>query len=86
MEPFFVKPFEHTSLGELLMGYIRVSFRYGIRHPKELLLLNKCIIEIEGIGRVLDPKSRPSQRGAALCKGVYQGALQSVKGDGRGCP
>lgn len=56
MEPFFVKPFEHTSLGELLMGYIRVSFRYGIRHPKELLLLNKCIIEIEGIGRVLDPK------------------------------
>lgn len=56
MEPFFVKPFEHTSLGELLMGYIRVSFRYGIRHPKELLLLNKCTIEIEGIGRVLDPK------------------------------
>ena len=40
MEPFFVKPFEHTSLGELLMGYIRVSFRYGIKHPKELLLLN----------------------------------------------
>ena len=56
MEPYFAKPFEHTSLGELLMGYIRVSFRYGIRHPKELLLLNKCTIEIEGIGRVLDPK------------------------------
>ena len=56
MEPYFAKPFERTSLGELLMGYIRVSFRYGIRHPKELLLLNKCTIEIEGIGRVLDPK------------------------------
>ena len=56
MEPYFAKPFEHTSLGELLMGYIRVSFRYGIRHPKELLLLNKCTIEIEGIGRLLDPK------------------------------
>ena len=56
MEPYFVKPFEHTSLGELLMGYIRVSFRYGIRHPKELLLVNKCVIEIEGIGRLLDPK------------------------------
>jgi ubiquinone biosynthesis protein len=57
MEPYFAKPFERTSLGELLMGYIRVSFRYGIRHPRELLLINKCIIEIEGIARILDPKA-----------------------------
>lgn len=57
MEAYFAKPFEKSSLGELLMGYIRVSFRYRIRHPREMLLLNKCIIEIEGIGRLLDPKA-----------------------------
>ena len=57
MEPYFARPLEMTSLGELLMGYIRVSFRYKIRHPRELLLINKCIIEIEGIVRLLDPKT-----------------------------
>jgi len=57
MEPYFAKPFEKSSLGELLMGYIRVSLRYKIRHPRELLLINKCIIEIEGIIRLLDPKT-----------------------------
>lgn len=57
MEPYFARPLETTSLGELLMGYIRVSFRYKIRHPRELLLINKCIIEIEGIVRLLDPKT-----------------------------
>lgn len=57
MEPYFARPLEMASLGELLMGYIRVSFRYKIRHPRELLLINKCIIEIEGIVRLLDPKT-----------------------------
>lgn len=57
MEPYFARPLERSSLGELLMGYVRVSFRYKIRHPRELLLINKCIIEIEGIIRLLDPKA-----------------------------
>lgn len=57
MEPYFAKPFERSSLGELFMGYIKVSFMYKIKHPRELLLINKCIMEIEGIGRLLDPEA-----------------------------
>ncbi|MBI4746730.1 MAG: AarF/ABC1/UbiB kinase family protein [Deltaproteobacteria bacterium] len=72
MEPYFAKPFERTSLGELLMNYIRVSVRYKVRHPKELLLINKCIIEIEGLLRLLDPK-------ADLLKEVQPYAAEFIK-------
>ena len=52
---YFGKPFKRTSVGELLMSYIRLASRYRIRMPRELLLLDKCILELEGLGRLLHP-------------------------------
>ena len=52
---YFGKPFKKTSVGELLMSYIRLASRYRIRMPRELLLLDKCILELEGLGRLLHP-------------------------------
>lgn len=52
---YFGKPFKRTSIGELFMNYIRLASRYRIRMPRELLLLDKCILELEGLGRLLHP-------------------------------
>src|SRR3990170_4589469 len=52
---YFGKPFKMTSIGELFMDYIRLAARYRIRMPRELLLLDKCILELEGLGRLLHP-------------------------------
>lgn len=52
---YFGKPFKRTSVGELLMSYIRLASRHRVRMPRELLLLDKCILELEGLGRLLHP-------------------------------
>lgn len=52
---YFGKPFKTTSIGELLMSYVRLASRYKVKMPRELLLLDKCILELEGLGRLLHP-------------------------------
>jgi len=53
---YFGKPFKMTSVGEVLMNYIRLASRYNIKMPRALLLLDKCILELEGLGRLLHPE------------------------------
>ncbi|MBI5049129.1 MAG: AarF/ABC1/UbiB kinase family protein [Deltaproteobacteria bacterium] len=52
---YFGKPFKRTSVGELFMDYLRLARRHKIKMPRELLLLDKCILELEGLGRLLHP-------------------------------
>lgn len=49
------KPWRMVRLGEFLMEYIRLAGRYRIRLPREFLLLDKCIFELEGLIRLLHP-------------------------------
>jgi len=52
---YFGRPLKHVRIGELLLDYIRLAARYEIMLPRELLLFDKCIIELEGLARVLYP-------------------------------
>jgi len=52
---YFGRPFKHVRMGELLLDYIRLAARHDIRLPRDLLLFDKCIIELEGLGRLLHP-------------------------------
>ncbi|WKZ33131.1 MAG: AarF/ABC1/UbiB kinase family protein [Thermodesulfobacteriota bacterium] len=52
---YFGRPLKHVKIGELLLDYIRLAARHEIRLPRELLLFDKCIIELEGLARVLYP-------------------------------
>jgi len=49
------RPFRHVRIGELLADYIKLAARHNIRLPKELLLFDKCLIELEGLTRLLYP-------------------------------
>ena len=53
---YFGRPFKYVKIGELLLDYIRLAARYDITLPRELLLFDKCIIELEGLAKVLYPE------------------------------
>lgn len=55
MQNYFGRPLKHVRMGELMLDYIRLAARYGIRLPKELMLFDKCLIELEGLAKVLYP-------------------------------
>lgn len=52
---YFGRPLKHAKVGELLLDYIRIAARYDIRLPSELLLFDKCLMELEGLARLLYP-------------------------------
>lgn len=54
-EPIFDKPLKDFSLGQLLMRLFQTSRRFNIEIQPQLVLLQKTMLNIEGLGRQLDP-------------------------------
>ncbi len=52
---FFARPAETVRCGELLMDHVRLAASFHIRLPRELILFDKCVIELEGLIRMLAP-------------------------------
>jgi ubiquinone biosynthesis protein len=52
---YFGRPFKSVRIGELLMDYIRLAARHNITLPRDLLLFDKCLLELEGLSRLLYP-------------------------------
>jgi ubiquinone biosynthesis protein len=55
-EPYFTRPLSEISLGEVLGKLFRTAQRYELTLQPQLILLQKTLLSIEGIGRLLDPK------------------------------
>ena len=54
-EPVFDKPLKDISFGKVLLRLFEVAGRFGIRVQPQLVLLQKTLLQIEGLGRQLDP-------------------------------
>jgi len=54
-EPIFDRPLKEISLGRLLMQLFRASRRFNVEIQPQLVLLQKTLLHIEGLGRHLDP-------------------------------
>lgn len=54
-EPIFEKPLSEISFGTLLLRLIKISKRYGYEVQPQLVLLQKTLLNIEGLGRQLYP-------------------------------
>jgi ubiquinone biosynthesis protein len=54
-EPVFDRPLKEISLGKLLMRLFQASRRFNIEVQPQLVLLQKTLLNIEGLGRELDP-------------------------------
>jgi ubiquinone biosynthesis protein len=54
-EPFFDRPFAEISFGRALLRLFETSRRYHLVMQPQLLMLQKTLLNIEGLGRMLDP-------------------------------
>ncbi len=55
-EPYFTRPLAEIALGEVLVKLFRTAQRYELTLQPQLILLQKTLLNIEGVGRRLDPK------------------------------
>ncbi|MAZ39078.1 MAG: ubiquinone biosynthesis regulatory protein kinase UbiB [Legionellales bacterium] len=55
-EPIFQKPLKEISFGQLLMRLFQTGKRFHMEIQPQLLLLQKTLIHIEGLGRELCPE------------------------------
>jgi len=54
-EPYFTRPLSQISLGEVVVKLFAVARRYELTLQPQLILLQKTLLNIEGIGRTLYP-------------------------------
>ena len=54
-EPIFDRPLKDLSFGQVLMRLFQTSRRFNIVIQPQLVLLQKTMLNIEGLGRQLDP-------------------------------
>ena len=55
-EPYFTRPLSEISLAEVLGKLFRTAQKYELTLQPQLILMQKTLLTIEGIGRLLDPK------------------------------
>ena len=55
-EPYFDRPLKEISLGLVLMRLFQTSRRFNVEIQPQLVLLQKTLLNIEGLGRQLDPE------------------------------
>ncbi len=55
-EPYFTRPLSEISLAEVLVKIFRTAQRYELTLQPQLILLQKTLLNIEGVARQLDPK------------------------------
>ncbi|MDF3036575.1 MAG: ubiB [Paucimonas sp.] len=54
-EPIFDRPLRDISFGQVLLRLFQASRRFNIEVQPQLVLLQKTLLNIEGLGRQLDP-------------------------------
>ena len=55
-EPIFDKPLHEISLGQVLLRLFQTSRRFNVEIQPQLVLLQKTLLNVEGLGRELDPQ------------------------------
>ena len=55
-EPHFDRPLKDISLGQVLMRLFQTSRRFNVEVQPQLVLLQKTLLNVEGLGRQLDPE------------------------------
>jgi ubiquinone biosynthesis protein len=55
-EPIFARPLKEIYFGKLLLRLFQTSRRFNVEVQPQLVLLQKTLLNIEGLGRELDPE------------------------------
>ena len=71
-EPYFTRQLSEISLAEVTVKLFRTAQRYQLTLQPQLILLQKTLLNIEGVGRLLDPQLDIF----AVAKPVLEGILR----------
>ena len=71
-EPYFTRQLSEISLAEVMVKLFRTAQRYQLTLQPQLILLQKTLLNIEGVGRLLDPQLDIF----AVAKPVLEGILR----------
>ncbi|MEO7068674.1 MAG: ubiquinone biosynthesis regulatory protein kinase UbiB [Rhodanobacter sp.] len=55
-EPYFTRPLGQISIAELVVKLFQTAQRFQLTLQPQLILLQKTLLNIEGVGRMLDPE------------------------------
>ena len=55
-EPIFDRPLKEIALGKVLVQLFKASRRFNVEIQPQLVLLQKTLLNVEGLGRQLDPE------------------------------
>ncbi|APG03452.1 ubiquinone biosynthesis regulatory protein kinase UbiB [Luteibacter rhizovicinus DSM 16549] len=55
-EPYFTRPLAQISIAELVVKLFQTARKYELTLQPQLILLQKTLLNIEGVGRMLDPE------------------------------
>ncbi|WP_034295608.1 ubiquinone biosynthesis regulatory protein kinase UbiB [Herbaspirillum sp. RV1423] len=55
-EPIFDRPLKDISFGQVLLRLFQTSRRFNVEVQPQLVLLQKTLLNVEGLGRQLDPE------------------------------
>jgi ubiquinone biosynthesis protein len=55
-EPHFDRPLKDISLAQILLRLFQTSRRFNVQIQPQLVLLQKTLLNVEGLGRQLDPE------------------------------
>ena len=79
-EPIFEKPLKDISYGHLLLRLFQVARRFQMEVQPQLVLLQKTLLNIEGLGRDLDPDLDLWQTAKPLIEGWFKQEIGPSQG------
>ncbi len=83
-EPIFEKPLAEISFGHVLLNLFNTARRFNMEVQPQLVLLQKTLLYVEGVGRQLYPTVRSVENGQAFPRvldqrsGWYSGTCQGI--------
>ena len=86
-EPIFDRPLKDISFGQILLRLFQTSRRFNVEVQPQLVLLQKTLLNIEGLGRQLDPDldlwktAKPYLENWMAEQIGWQGLLQRLKAE-----
>jgi ubiquinone biosynthesis protein len=87
-EPIFDRPLKEISFGQVLLRLFQTSRRFNVEVQPQLVLLQKTLLNIEGLGRQLDPDldlwktAKPYLERWMADQVGWQGMLDRLKSEG----
>jgi ubiquinone biosynthesis protein len=72
IENYYGMPLERVKVGRMLADFVTILSYHAIRIPADMMLLVRCLVTLEGVGRKLDPEFNLAEHLAPFIEQVFR--------------